>query len=184
MLKIYLKVLGLIIINSLIFNYSPNTLAEENNLTQVNQCPRDLETLTAQLLNDLPHYANRVIQRARRLERSQDNYYTVIVAGKGEFEPLELSNTDYIPFSGEQPQQLFFTTLERTYETDRIVLMQSYHWLFLTTTDLGWQTVMMFSANGPNLNNLPLYPPTPPRETSDSFIGQGVKIWLRDCNAR
>ncbi|NEQ25417.1 MAG: hypothetical protein F6K28_41395, partial [Microcoleus sp. SIO2G3] len=44
-------------------------------------CPADVNTLTSQLLKDLPSYANRVIQRARRLNRTVDSYSYVLVAG-------------------------------------------------------------------------------------------------------
>jgi len=37
-------------------------------------CPADVETLTSQLIRDLPSYANRVIQRSRRLNRTVDSF--------------------------------------------------------------------------------------------------------------
>jgi len=178
MFKQYFKIIFFIFINSLIFNYSLKVLAIETNLKQENSCPTDLEILTNQLLIDLPDYANRVIQISRRLDREIDLYSTVIVAGKPEFEPLELSNFEYTPFSTEQPEQVFFTTLERSYEKDRIVETQTYHWLFLTRTIQGWQTVMMYSQTGSNSNNSLL---SPPWESSNSAIGQGINLWLRDC---
>ncbi len=180
MFKQYFKIIFFIFINSLIFPYSLKVLAIETNLKQENSCPTDLEILTNQLLIDLPDYANRVIQRSRRLDREIDLYSTVIVAGKPEFEPLELPNFEYTPFSTEQPEQVFFTTLERSYEKDRIVETQTYHWLFLTRTIQGWQTVMMYSQTGSNSNNSLL---SPPWESSNSAIGQGVNLWLRDCNS-
>ena len=181
MFKSQLKKLLIILINVFLLNFPLNSLALTTILKEENQCPRDLEILTNQLLNDLPNYANRVIQRSRRLDREVDIYYTVILAGKPEFEPLELFNTEYIPFApDEQPEQVFFTTLERSYTNTRIIETQSYHWLFLTQTSRGWQSVMMFSQNGSSFDNLP---PSPPRESSDTGIGMGVKLWLRDCNA-
>jgi hypothetical protein len=175
------QVFCLIVIYGLLWSNNRGSFATPINLKQENQCPTDLENLTVQLLNDLPNYANRVIQRARRLDREIDSYYTVIIAGKPEFEPIELLNFEYTPFSGEQAQQVFFTTLERSYDKDRVIQSQSYHWLFLTHSNRGWQTVMIYSQNG---STSPNDPPAPARESSDSFIGQGVKIWLRDCNAR
>lgn len=180
MFKQSLKVLFFILINSLILNFSLKSLGIETNLKQETFCPTDLEILTNQLLIDLPNYANRVIQRSRRLDREIDLYSTVIVAGKPEFEPLELFNFEYTPFSTEQPEQVFFTTLERSYEKYPIVETQTYHWLFLTRTIQGWQMVMMYSQTGSNSTNSPI---SPPWESSNSAIGQGVDIWLRDCNA-
>lgn len=170
----------LIFIDLLLCNNYAVGLANKTNFKQEYQCPTDLENLTAQLLNDLPNYANRVIQRARRLDREIDSYYTIIIAGKPEFKPIELWNFEYTHSSVEQVQQVFFTTLERSYEQERVIQSQSYHWLFLTRTNRGWQMVMIYSQNGSISSH---DPPAPPRESSNSFIGQGVKIWLRDCNA-
>ncbi|BDI16575.1 hypothetical protein ANSO36C_23770 [Nostoc cf. commune SO-36] len=46
---------------------------------------QNLETLTIQLLQDLPSYTNRASQRARRLRRSSDVYSYMLVAGRPEF---------------------------------------------------------------------------------------------------
>jgi len=70
--------------------------------------------------------------------------------------------------------------LERQYIDNQIIDIQTYHWLFLTQTDSGWRTVMMFSRFGNSAKNMP---PTPPRETTNGIIGQGVKLWLKDCRA-
>ena len=47
-------------------------------------CQNDgnIETLTTLLLRDLPHYANRGSQRARRLSRQADVYSYMVVAGR------------------------------------------------------------------------------------------------------
>ncbi len=136
---------------------------------------QNLETLTAQLLRDLPAYANRATQRARRLKRSVDIYSYMLIAGRPEFTPLP-QTSEYV--STESVEQVFFTTLERQYVKGKAVELQQFHWLFLTKAESGWQMVMMFSQTGsyPQKN-----PPTPPRETSNSAIGQAIKTWLRDC---
>ncbi|HAZ48578.1 MAG TPA: hypothetical protein DDW76_16415 [Cyanobacteria bacterium UBA11369] len=147
-------------------------------------CPKDLETLITLLLRDLPSYANRVTQRARRRSRSVEVYSYVILAGRPEFEPLTLGPGAYTPTApdsnSEQLRQVFITTLERQYVGNKPVLLQQYHWLFLTHTDSGWLLAMMFSQTG-------LYsderPPTAPRESSQGVIGQAIQIWLRDCRA-
>ncbi|MEL6786335.1 MAG: hypothetical protein AAFO76_02780, partial [Cyanobacteria bacterium J06607_15] len=79
------------------------------------------------------------------------------------------------------PEQVFFTVLERQYINNKIVEIETYHWLFLSQTDSGWRTVMMFSRFG---NSDQANPPTPPRETTNGIIGRGVQLWLRDCRAR
>ncbi|NER32454.1 MAG: hypothetical protein F6J89_33900 [Symploca sp. SIO1C4] len=152
--------------------------------SQSQTCPAELETLTSVLLKDLPGYANRVIQRARRLERTVDNFSYVVVAGKPEFEPLPLGPTQ--PHSSasqtqeEEPQQVFFTTLERSYRRGKVLESQNFHRLFLIQTADGWRLVTMFSQIGSSQQGRS---PTPPRESSNSVIGQAVNIWLRDCRA-
>lgn len=134
-------------------------------------CPADLENLTDDLLKDLPSYANRVIQRGRRLDRDVDIYSHVIVAGKPEFEPIELNQLQYTPVFPESTQQVFFTTLEREHGSGSTLTTQHYHWLFLTQTTSGWRLVMLFSRSSST---------TPLRETSNSAIGEGIRLWLRD----
>jgi hypothetical protein len=145
-------------------------------------CPSDVEALTALLIRDLPGYANRVIQRSRRLSRTVDTFPYVIVAGKPEFEPLTLGPGLYtsVPSATdlEPPQQVFLTTLERQYRRDKATETQHYHWLFLTQTPSGWRLAMMFSRIGSSSGTRP---PTPPRESSNGVIGQAVSTWLRDC---
>lgn len=48
---------------------------------------QDIETLTAQLLKDLPSYANRTSQRVRRRSRTANIYSYVLLAGRPEFAP-------------------------------------------------------------------------------------------------
>lgn len=143
-------------------------------------CPTDLKTLTDWMLKDLPSYANRVIQRTRKPRQSADLFSYVIIAGKPEFEPLKLSQRQYTPIFPDSSQQVFFTTLERQYSSSQAVVIQNYHWLFLTQTESGWRLVMVFTQLGhPNQSQ----PPSPPKETSDGVIGQAVRLWLRDCRA-
>lgn len=153
--------------------------------TQATSCQhQDIETLTAQLLKDLPSYANRSNQRARRLSRITTDLYTyVLLAGKPEFAPLTLGPGEYNPAespNSEQLKQVFITTLERQYTAGKAVELQQFHWLFFTQTSSGWQLAMMFSRTGTYPNT---QPPTPPQETSDGDIAQAIQTWLRDCQA-
>ncbi len=147
-------------------------------------CPADVETLTSQLIRDLPSYANRVIQRSRRLNRTVDSFSYVLVAGKPEFAPLSLGPGQYSSAASvadvEPPKQVFITTLERQYLGGKAIESQHYHWLFLTQTPGGWRLALMFSRIG---SSSPGRSPTPPRESSKGVIGQAVTIWLRDCRA-
>lgn len=144
-------------------------------------CPADLQELTALLVQDLPGYANRVIQRAAILPESAEIDVYVIIAGQPEFEPLSLGPGQYSDSTTdpEPPEQVFFTTLERQYLDNRVFITQNYHWLFLTQTNDGWRMVLLYTRLGSPTST----PPRPPLETSDSIIGQAVRLWLRDCRA-
>ena len=166
--------------NSLAYGVAiPNAKRQAN--TEANfTCPDDVTELTALLLKDLPAYSNRVIQRTQDLNQAAGIENYIITASKAEFEPLELPRLQYNPIDDKDPEQVFFTVFERQYIDGEIVEIQTYHWLFLTKTDSGWRTVMMFSRFGNDNQNRP---PTPPKETTDGIIGRGVRLWLRDCRA-
>jgi hypothetical protein len=134
------------------------------------QCPRELPKLIEQMLPDLPSYINRTRTRAG-ITKSY-----VVLAAKPEFEPLSLTPSLSTP---QTTQQVFFTTLMRRYDRDRITYLQEYHWVFLTQTPQDWRYVMMYSTLGP-------YPaaqrPTlPPRNSSDGSVAQAIQDWLADC---
>jgi hypothetical protein len=146
---------------------------------------QSIENLITHLMRDLPSYANRASQRARRLKRKTDVYSYMSVAGKPDFTPLPLNpginTTDAPKSSDEKVEQVFFTTLERQYTGRRSVQLQEFHWLFLAKNNSGWQMVTMFSQIGsyPVTKN----PPTPPRDSSNGTVAQGINAWLRDCRA-
>jgi len=148
-------------------------------------CPDDVETLASLMVEDLANYANRIIQRNRRLDEAADNSRYIILAGNPEFEPLSLGPGQYNPeitvAEAEQPKQVFITTLERQYIGVKTLDAQSFHWLFLTPTTDGWRLAMMFTQIG---SSSPESSPVPPQESSNWTIGQAVKLWLRDCRAR
>jgi hypothetical protein len=156
---------------------SPTGRGRQTN-NQNKTCPADLDTLTSLLLKDLPSYANRVIQRSRRIARAVDTFSYVIIAGRANFEPLALHEIQYTPILPDTTKQIFFTTLERQYLNNQIVESQNYHWLFLTQTPSGWRMVMVFSRLGSSAKGDVILPP---QDTSNSIIGQSVSLWLRDC---
>lgn len=144
-------------------------------------CPGDLNSLVDRLLQDLPSYTNRVITRSQ-IDQKLSTPLFVIIAGRPEFEPLPLGLTAS-QYAGQIPddtQQVFFTTLERQYGSNRAVKLQNYHWLFLTKTSAGWKLVTVYSQLAS------LHPddvPLPPIETSQGTVGQAIRLWLRDCQA-
>lgn len=160
-------------------------LAEEPKLDRSSavskSCPREIEPLAAWMLQDLPSYANRVIQRSRRVAKGQKPTISIFIAGKPEFEPLTLDPGIYLPrklTEDEELRQVFFTAWESSYRNDRIVEFQEYNWAFLTYTKRGWRLAALYSS----LSSYPSSkPPTPIRESSEGVLGRGIKLWLRDC---
>lgn len=146
---------------------------------------QSLELVTTNLLRDLPNYANRASQRARRLTRRGDIFSYMLTAGKPEFKPLPLNpnvaSDDTAKTLSEGVEQVFFTTLERQYIARQAVELQEFHWLLLTKTSTGWRKVMMFTQTG----SFPVSKevPSPPRDSSDGVVAQAVDAWLRDCQA-
>lgn len=166
---------------------NPSVLAERENVNSGERSlcyEQNLETLTTQLLQDLPSYTNRASQRARRLSRSSDVYSYMIVAGRPEFTTLPLNLEEYTTNAPKSTasgvEQVFFTTLARHYIGKKAVEFQEFHWLLLTKTKSGWRLVMMFTQTGAYPKQPP---PSPPRDSSNGAIAQGVKAWLRDCQA-
>ncbi|WP_138497729.1 hypothetical protein [Nostoc sp. PA-18-2419] len=166
-------------------NPNPSWLAEKRNVNNEAKSlcsEQDLETLTTHLLQNLPSYTNRASQRAR--SRSADLYSYMLVAGRPEFTPLPLNLEEYSPHTPESAasgvEQVFFSTLERQYISNKPIELQEFHWLLLTKTKSGWRLVMMFSQIGAYPKK---QPPSPPRDSSNGAIAQGVKAWLRDCEA-
>lgn len=179
------RIIYFILLTGYFLLFSPHPTARALPSTpQLKNCQnQDLEILTNQLLKDLPSYANRVSQRLRRPKRTFDIYIYVLLAGRPEFAPLTLGPGEYLPSqptSLETMRQVFITTLERQYTDGKLVELQEYHWLFLTKTDSGWRLAMMFSRTGTYPGGRP---PTRPRDSSNGVIAQGIRTWLRDCQA-
>lgn len=146
-------------------------------------CPTDLETLTAGLIRDLPSYANRVASSSLGVNETGTGFGTVLVAGRAEFEPIDLEPLTFsqFPEPSDTIRQVFLTTLERQYTENAAVTLENYHWLFLALGDDGWRLALIFSRIA--VDEAGARPPTPPREVSDGITGQAVQLWLRDCRA-
>ena len=147
-------------------------------------CPQQVESLAPILLRDLPNYSNRVSQRSRRSERSFAPQSHILRAERLVFDSLDPRGDGLLPTEEELSknglESIFFTTLERQYLETEIVMLQHYHWVFLAETQEGWHLAFMYSR----LAGLPPSdPPTPPRNSSQGVIAQGVRLWLRDCQA-
>ena len=75
--------------------------------------------------------------------------------------------------------KFFFTTRERQYLSDtRLEETNNYHWLLLTSTDRGWDMVMLLTRFGEVGDNGLVSPIV---DTTSGVVGEAVRLWLRDC---
>ncbi len=140
-------------------------------------CPAEVEPLTQALLKSLPQYINRL---SHQRGGSQGRQYA-IAASQPNFDPLPIVTNYPDPKQGGL-YQVFFTLLERQYDTRRRLDYQNYYWLFLAQTPHhGWQLAILYTRRGP-------YPGTsqaasPLRDATQEVPGRAIRNWLRDCQA-
>lgn len=142
-------------------------------------CPTDIQPLAKLLLRDLPTYINRL---SHQQKGSQAGFYA-IASSLPDFTPLPVASSQNPDPQEGSLHQVFFTILERQYETQQVREFQHHHWLFLAHSDrTGWQLAMLYSRR----NSYPISQPvtSPMRETSQEAIGKAIRLWLRDCEAR
>ncbi len=140
-------------------------------------CPTAIGPLAKRLVRDLPSYANRAaLKNSTRFQVPEMSQ--VIIASQPDLEPIKLSDPHQVP--DPNLHQLFITTLERQTFNQKTTSFQQYHWLFLVRTHQGWKLSQSFTriSSYPRVNTI-----TPPRESSQSIMGQAIKTWLRDCQA-
>lgn len=141
-------------------------------------CPTDLQSLLDKMLLDLPSYTNRVIQRGITGRAFEKDIYILIARQLNELESLPF---DVNLENSSETSLVYFQTWERKHYPNKILRFQRYHWLFLRQTETGWVLEKMFSKSS-SYPRYGLYPV--PGETSNSAIAQGIRLWLRDCQAR
>ena len=140
-------------------------------------CPSDIEPLSRALLNALPQYINRL--RHQRAGSQARRY--VIASSPANLDPLPVTTAYPDPQQGGL-HQVFFTLLERQYDTRQFTDTQHYYWLFLAQTpQRGWQLAILYTRQGD-------YPPTaapasPLREATREVPGLAIRQWLQDCAA-
>ncbi|MBS0018721.1 MAG: hypothetical protein KFF72_20620 [Arthrospira sp. SH-MAG29] len=143
------------------------------------QCPLELNKLLAELVVDLPAYANRVIMRSPPTNHLQDIPTSVILATN--LPPETLPVSEHLPTdlpTGDDISLGFIVTRERLYTNNRMLVIRRYHWLFMRSTPNGWELVKMLSKSDP----YPGYRILPqPWDSSQSAIARAIRLWLRDC---
>jgi hypothetical protein len=144
-----------------------------------NTCPENLEQLTNLLVRDLPSYANRPIQKRRKL--TDPVYSSILAASRPDFKSIEIASREYPPhFPQSAPTQVFITTLERQYTGIKAAELQQFHWLFLVKTQMGWRLANLYSRTGTTRGAES--PTTPPIESSKTSIGEAIRLWLDNCH--
>ena len=143
-----------------------------------NTCPAQLADLANALDRDLPSYTNRLIQQRR--SRKDPLYSSIVTASLPDLQPIDTLSREYPPrFPQAAPSQILLTTLERQYTGIKSTQLQQFHWLFIAKTRIGWRLVNIYSRTStfPRTNA----PITPPTESSNTVVGEAVRIWLHDC---
>lgn len=143
-----------------------------------NHCKQSLPELIPPLMDALPSYTNRVTQRSRSGNIPLQTY--VLIAGNADFDPLPLVQQQWRSVVPDTTKQIFFTTMERSYTDQRAIATQNFYWAFFVETDQGWQLALLYQQLGGFSKNQPT---SPRRDASNGAIAQGIKLWLRDCQA-
>jgi hypothetical protein len=140
-------------------------------------CPTTLEPLTKALLRDLPSYMNRLSS-----QRSKQFPKYAIAATQPNIAPLPVVSSSAIDPTQGGLHQVFFTVLEREYDSQKPNTYQHYHWLFLAQAQTaGWQVAILYSRRGPYPDNQRYA--SPMRDTTQELTAQAIRRWLRDCQA-
>jgi hypothetical protein len=137
-----------------------------------------LQDLAKALLRDLPEYINRLNHQSGG---SLKNRYA-IAASTADTAPLPVVSSGHLDVKSGGLEQVFFTVLEREYDSRVKTEYQHYHWLFLAHTDkTGWQLATLYSRLG--AYPAEPFPPSALRETTREITGRAIRLWLRDCKA-
>ncbi|AIE74949.1 MULTISPECIES: hypothetical protein [unclassified Synechocystis] len=141
-------------------------------------CQQPLTELMPPLLEALPSYTNRVMQRSQIGGVPLRTY--ILIAGNADFEPLALAQQQWQTAVPDTTKQVFFTTLERSYTDQRAIASQNFYWAFFVQTEQGWQLALLYQQLGGSSTDQPT---SPRRDASTGAIAQGIRLWLRDCQA-
>ncbi|CAN1209658.1 hypothetical protein TUMEXPCC7403_05500 [Tumidithrix helvetica PCC 7403] len=123
-------------------------------------CPSELKTLSEAIAKDLPSYLTRTYTRLGFKRQ-------ILTVSLPELEPLPLAK-DRIPSPQDDPQQVFFSVLEKL--AGKAETSQRAYWLFISTTKQGWRLSMAFTRIGN----------APPEDVSDGAIANAVSTWLKE----
>ncbi|WLT37112.1 hypothetical protein NON20_13945 [Synechocystis sp. B12] len=109
-------------------------------------CQQPLTELMPPLLDALPSYTNRVMQRSQIGGVPLRTY--ILIAGNADFDPLPLAQQQWQTEVPDTTRQVFFTTLERSYTDQRAIASQNFYWAFFVQTEQGWQLALLYQQLG------------------------------------
>ncbi|MEM9137722.1 MAG: hypothetical protein AAGB01_10290 [Cyanobacteria bacterium P01_F01_bin.42] len=138
-------------------------------------CAQEFEPFISQMLKNIPIYVNRVNTRA---DNSQSY---LLMAGRADFEALPISRTSFPNADSAiaDVRQVFFSTVVKRIDGQKVVHHQEHHWLMMTPSDRGWEFVQMYSV-------IDSYPsqnlPSAPRDSSEGAMATAIKDWLKACH--
>lgn len=172
---LYATGFSLILLTNLGLNPSQ---ARNSRSSNEGHCQQPLTELMPPLLEALPSYTNRVMQRSQIGGVPLRTY--ILIAGNADFDPLPLAQQQWQTEVLDTTKQVFFTTLERSYTDQRAIASQNFYWAFFVPTEQGWQLALLYQQLG---GSSPDQPTSPRRDASTGAIAQGIRLWLRDCQA-
>ncbi len=139
-------------------------------------CIIAVDPIIAPLMQALPSYTNRVLQRSPEVGLGEKSGY-IILAQDLTQAPFSIKTelTDKKNISS-----IYLMTWERRYRNQTVFNVKRYHWLFLRHTAQGWEVVKLFSQSGP-YPGYKLFPD--PMDTTKGAMAEAIRLWLRDYQA-
>ncbi|MGB3533484.1 MAG: hypothetical protein WBA13_08195 [Microcoleaceae cyanobacterium] len=139
-------------------------------------CIAVADSLVNPLVQALPSYTNRVLQRSPEVGLGEKSNYVISAQGLTQA-PFSLE-TELV--QQKDLSSLYIMTRERRYRNQTVFNVERYHWLFLRHTPKGWEVVKLFSQSGP-YPGYKLFPD--PSDTTKGAMAEAIRLWLRDCQA-
>jgi hypothetical protein len=137
-------------------------------------CMITVDSMIKPLVQALPSYTNRVLQRSPEVGLGEKSGY--VISAKGLTQAPFALNTELV--DQKNLSSIYLVTWERRYRNQTIFNVKRYHWLFLRHTPQGWEVDKLFSQSGP-YPGYKLFPD--PMDTTKGAMAEAIRLWLRDC---
>lgn len=140
-------------------------------------CFVTVDPIISPLIQALPGYTNRVLQRSPEVGLGEKSSYMILAQSLTQA-PFSLK-TELV--DKENLSSVYIMTLERRYRNQIAINVKRYHWLFLDHTTNGWEVVKLFSQS----DSYPGYKLFPePMDTTKGAMAEAIRLWLRDCQTQ